>query len=346
MNNLKLTAAGIATGAMMALTAMPSHAATTWTCNIFSGPKHFINVDTKIWGKDVAEVTKGEVNARFLPANAAPPPKQIDAITAGTFDCALIFHGFTAKRAVGPQFAILPFLNAGNAEAGGVAFWRTWQKHFAAKKEFEKKGIKILSQYQFPGVHFFTSEPEPINSLADMKGMKMWALAGTSSRTMKEAGVNHVSGPAARMAEFTQTKVVQGLAGTPRAGIVNYAGVQFPKWGTFTKGSIMSPSFAWMVSKRKWDALTAEQRKAIMSVSGEKMARGVGRTADKFEITSAEKLAKAGVKETKASAAFEAELQKAGAPQVKAWIKRAATIGVDGAQVIADYKKIVSDLGS
>ena len=177
-----------------------------------------------------------------------------------------------------------------------------------------------------------------------MKNMKMWALAGTTSRTLKAAGVNHVSGPAARMAEFTQTKVVQGIAGATNTGMVVFAGVQFPKWGTFTKGTIMAPSFAWMVSKRKWDALTAEQRTAIMSVSGEKVARAIGKRSDMVEIVNAEKLDKAGVKKINASAAFEAELQKAAAPQVGAWIKQVKKLGVDGSQVIADYKKLVSDL--
>lgn len=344
MNNFKLAAAGLGAGAMLALSATPGHAAENWTCNIFPGPKHFVNIDTKAWGKDVERVTNSGVKVNFLPTSAAPPPKQLNGIAAGTFDCALIFHGFTAKQAIGPQYAVLPFLNAGSAEIGSVAFWRTWKKHFAEKKEFESKGIKILSQYHFVGIHFFTSQDKPINSLADMKTMKMWALAGTTSRTLKAAGVSHVSGPAARMAEFTQTKVVQGIAGATHTGMVVFAGIKFAKWGTFTKGSIMAPSFAWMLSTKKWDALTADQRKAIEQVSGEKMARAIGKRSDEFEIKNYNRMTEAGLKRISASDAFEAELKKAAAPQVNAWIKKAATIGVDGAQVIADYKKIVSDM--
>ena len=344
MNNLKLLGVGIFAGAVIVMNSLPGYAATTWTCNIFPGPKHFINIDTKIWGKDVDRVTNGEVKPKFLPSNAAPPPKQLNGIAAVTFDCALIYVAFASKQALGPQYAILPFLNAGSAENGSVAYWRTWKKHFATKKEFESIGIKILSLYQFVGIHFFTSKDKPINSMADMKNMKVWALAGTTSRTLKAAGVSHVSGPAARMAEFTQTKVVQGIAGATHTGMIVFAGIRFPKWGTFTKGTIMTPSFAWMLSKKKWDALTAGQRKAIETVSGEKMGRAIGIRSDQIEIKSAEKMTKVGLKTINASDAFEAELQKAGAPQGNAWIKRAATIGVDGAKVIADYRKIVSDL--
>ena len=332
--------------AVLPLLAVDGHAAERWTCNVFTGPKHFINKALKPWGKQVREVTKGEVRVNFLPTSAAPPPKQADGIVAGTYDCAFIFHAFTAKRAVGPQFGILPFLHKGNAEQGSIAYWRTWNKNFGPKKEFADDGIKILSMFQFPGVHFWTAKDKPINSIADLKSQKTWALAGTSSRTMKAVGVNHVSGPAARVAEFTQTKVVQGIAGLTRAGVVNFAGVRFPKSGTFTTKTMMAPSFAWMVSKKRWNALSGDLRAAIMSVSGEKLARAVGVEGDKFEVVAAKKLAKAGVIEVKASKRFEANLAKAAQPQIGAWIKRAATIGVAGDEVLAEFDRIVGNLGS
>jgi len=298
----KIMGAGI--GAVILFSANVAYAKQSWTCSVFTGPKHFINKALKPWGKNVEKATNGEVRVRFLPVSAAPPPKQIDGIAAGTYDCAFIFHAFTRKRAVGPQFGILPFLSAGSAEHGSIAFWRTWRKHFGQKGEFDDDGIKILSMFQFPGVHFWTAKDKPINSIADM------------------------------------------MAGITRAGILNFAGIQFPKSGTFTSKSIMAPSFAWLLSKKKWDALPGNVKRAVTDVSGEKLARAVGLEADKFETISANKLAKAGVKEIKASKSFEAALMKAANPQIDAWIKRAATIGVDGNKVIADFNKIIGDLGS
>lgn len=338
--------AALAAAALVSLTAVEGHASQRWTCNVFTGPKHFVNKALKPWGRDVQRVTNGEVRVSFLPTSAAPPPKQLDSIVGGTFDCAFIFHAFTAKRAVGPLFGILPFLNEGNAEQGSVAYWRTWSKHFAAKREFDDDGVEILSQFQFPGVHFWTARDKPINSVADLKSQKMWALAGTSSRTMKALGVSHVSGPAARVAEFTQTKVVQGIAGLTRSSIINFTGIQFPKYGTITRKTIMAPSFAWMVNKRKWDALPSGMQRAIRSVSGEKLARAVGVESDKFENTSAQRLTKAGIEMVKADPRFEAALAAAAQPQTDGWIKRVAGMGVDGRAVLADFERIVSEWGS
>ena len=337
-----LAVAALAVGASAMFGATQAQAAERWTCNVFTGPKHYVNKGLKPWGKEVAKVTNGEVKINFLPANAAPPPKQLNGIVAGTFDCAFIFHAFTAKQAGGPGFGILPFLNSGSAVQGGIAYWRAWNENFGDKKEFDKLGIKVLSMFQFGGVHFFTAKDKPINSIADMKSQKMWALAGTSSKTMKAAGVNHVSGPAARLGEFTQTKVVQGIAGITRGGIVNFAGVQFPKHGTFTTQSMMMPSFAWMVSKKRWESLNGNQKKAIAAISGEELARNIGKASDDFEEVAKDKLAKAGIKEHRASAAFEAELEKAAKPQYDAWFKRVQAMGVDGKKVVEQYKKFVA----
>lgn len=342
-----LTAAALGAGVILASAILPSasaQAATTWICNIFPGPKHYVNKGLKAWGRDVGKVTKGAVKIRNLPTSAAPPPKQIDGIVGGTFDCAFIFHAFTARRAVGGAFGILPFIGGGTSTHASIAYWRTWKKHFAEKKEFEKLGVKVLSMFQFPGVHMWTSKSKPINSIADLKSMKVWALAGTSSRTMKVAGVNHVSGPAVRVAEFTQTKVIQGMVGGNRGTMVNYAGVQFPKFGTVTSRAIMMPSFVWMVSLKKWNALSPELQKAIMSISGEKVARQVGKDGDDFEAVAGKKLVKAGVKEVKADKKFEADLAKAGQPQIQGWLKRAKAIGVDGNAVLADYAKSIAEL--
>ncbi len=342
MAKTNLCLAAIVIGSTLA--ASNAQAATTWVCNVFVGPKHYINKALRPWGRDVAKVTKGAIKVRFLPAKAAPAPKQIDGIVGGTFDCAFIFHAFTAKRAIGQMFGILPFISEGTSAQGSVAYWRVWKKYFTAKKEFEDDGIKILSMFQFPGVHIFTARDKPINSVADLKSQKVWALAGTSSRTMKSVGVNHVSGPASRMAEFTQTKVIQGIVGATRGGMVNFAGVQFPKHGTFTRRTIMMPSFAWMVSLKKWNALSPELQKAVLSVSGEKLARKAGEVGDAFEAGAKKKLAKVGMKEITASAEFEKALTDAAKPQINAWIKRVKTLGVDGKAVLADYAREVQAL--
>ncbi len=320
------------------LSAGAASAATEILFNVFTGPQHFVNDPFKEWAKDVSSVTQGRVTVKFLPTSAAPPPRQIDGVVGGQYDAAFIFHGFTAKRAVGPQFGILPFLQLGSAEISSVAYWRTYEKHFGAKNEFGKIGIRILSMFQFPGGIFHSGDDKPIMSIADMKTRKMWALAGTPSRTMKAAGVNHVSGPAARVSEFTQTNVVDGLVSMSFDAIKAFGALSFVKHTTVTARKMQAPSFAMFISEKKWQQISPADQKAILAISGEKVARAVGKRSDQAEIDGRANAEKAGIKIHNAPKAFEDELEKAGAFLIGDWLKSAKAKGADGPAVLSMYK--------
>jgi TRAP-type transport system periplasmic protein len=261
MRYIKILAATALLGATFVTAA---HAATEIVFNVFTGPRHFINDPFKAWAKDVTAATNGRVTVKFLPTSAAPPPKQMDGVVSGQFDAAFIFHGFTGKRAIGPQFGNLPFILDGNAEAGSVAYWRTYDKYFGGKNEFGKIGIKILSMFQFPGGPFYSGDDKPITSIADMKARKMWVLAGTPSRTLKIAGVNHVSGPAARVNEFTQTNVIDGIAGISMDAVRSFGALSFTKVATILDDKIQSASFAMFISAKKWNMISPKSHHGIV----------------------------------------------------------------------------------
>lgn len=327
-------AAVIASVAMVS----PATAATEIVLNVFTGPQHFVNDPFKAWAKDVQDVTKGRVTVKFLPTNAAPPPRQMDGVISGQFDAAFIFNGFTAKRALGPQFGILPFVQLGSAENSSVAYWRTYQRFFGPKNEFGKFRIRVLSMFLFPGGNFHSNDATPIHSIEEMKKRKMWALAGTPSRVLKVAGVNHVSGPAARINEFTQTNVVDGLASLSFDAVRAFGAMSFVKTSTYTEGKLQTATFLFFISEKKWAQISAEDQKAILSVSGEKLARAVGKRADRAEMESRQAMEKSGIKVMKAKPEFAAELKKAGQFLVDDWIKAVKTRGVDGKAVLDAYE--------
>ncbi len=314
-----------------------AQAATEIVFNVFTGPRHFLNDPIKAWAADITKGTSGRVTFKFLPTNAAPPPKQIDAVVSGQFDGAFIFHGFTARRAVGPQFGILPFLQNTPAEISSAAYWRAWNKYFGDKKEFARVGIRILTMFQFTGGNFHSGNETPIMSIAEMKKRKMWALAGANSRVLKAAGVNHVSGPAARVNEFTQTNVVDGLATMTNDAVRAFGAMSFVKNATVTKSKLSAASFALFISEKKWAQISAEDQKTILSLSGEKLAAAVGKRSDQADKEAGEAMEKAGIKFVNDDGKFEAELRKVGAPLIANWIKAAKKKGVDGQAVIDMY---------
>ncbi|MCC2098434.1 MAG: TRAP transporter substrate-binding protein DctP [Hyphomicrobiales bacterium] len=330
-------AIALSTGLGAGLFAGAAQAATEIVFNVFTGPRHFLNDPIKAWAKDITAKTSGRVTFKFLPTNAAPPPKQIDAVVSGQFDGAFIFHGFTARRAVGPQFGILPFLQNTPAEVSSAAYYNTWKKFFGDKKEFARVGIRILTMFQFTGGNFHSGDETPITSIAEMKKRKMWALAGANSRLLKAAGVNHVSGPAARVNEFTQTNVVDGLATMTNDAVRAFGAMSFVKRTTITKSKMSAASFALFVSEKKWKQISAEDQKIILALSGEKLAAAVGKRSDRADDEAAVAMKKAGIKFINDDGKFEAELRKVGAPLIANWISAAKKKGVDGQAVIDMY---------
>ncbi|NKB47805.1 MAG: hypothetical protein GKS02_00425 [Alphaproteobacteria bacterium] len=306
--------------------------------SVFVGPAHFIHTPYKAWGAEVAKVTDGRVVVDFLPASAAPPPKQIEGALAGNFDGAFMFNGFNGKRAPFTQMLLLPFLMEGNAEAGSVATWRTYEKYFNDLGQFEKVGITPLSYFQFPGGHFF-SGGDPILSIADLKGRKMWALAGTPTRVLKLAGVDHVAGPAARLAEFVQNNTVEGVAGISQDAIITFGGLDFTKSATVRDDARLGvPNFIMFVTTKKWEEISAADQAAIRNISGEPFARAVGKAADVAEAKRRKQLIDKGVKIVETPEAFKQELIEVSAPLFDAWKKSAAKMGVDAQEPIDFYK--------
>ncbi len=314
--------------------------------NIFVGPAHFIHAPYKAWGVEVGKVTGGRVTVEFLPASAAPPPKQIDGALAGNYDGAFMFNGFNGKRAPFTQMLLLPFVMEGNAEAGSVATWRTYEKYFNHLGQFEKVGITPLSYFQFPGGHFF-SAGDPILSIADLKSRKMWALAGTATRVLKLAGVDHVAGPAARLAEFVQNKTVQGVAGISHDAIITFGGLEFTKSATVREDArIGAANFIMFLTTKKWKEISPADQAAIKKISGEPFARAVGRAADVAEAKRRQQLIDKGVNIVETPESFKQELLEASAPLFEAWKKSAAKMGVEAQAPIDFYKAQTAAAGS
>ncbi|MDH3739525.1 MAG: TRAP transporter substrate-binding protein DctP [Alphaproteobacteria bacterium] len=320
-------------------TSSAAHAQVKVLVNIFVGPAHFIHAPYKAWGAEVAKVTDGRVTVDFLPASAAPPPKQIEGALGGSFDGAFMFNGFNGKRAPFTQMLLLPFLMEGNAEAGSVATWRTYEKYFNHLGQFEKLGITPLSYFQFPGGHFFSSG-DPILSIADLKKRKMWALAGTPTRVLKLAGVDHVAGPAARLAEFVQNNTVEGVAGISQDAIITFGGLQFTNSATVRSDARLGvPNFIMFLTTKKWEEISDTDQAAIRNISGETFARAVGKAADVAETKRRQQLLDKGVKIVETPESFKNELLEVSAPLFEAWKKSAAKMGVKDAQAPIDFYK-------
>jgi len=325
---------GTTAAAALALSAAGSWAQTTLLFNSFLSPQHPVNTRVlKPWADEVSAATQGRVRIQLAPSSLAAPPQQMDGVTKGVFDGAYMFHGFLQERVKLSQVAHLPFVNT-TAKGGSIALWRTYEKHFAKADEY--KDVQVLSLFLFPPGPIYTMK-NPINSIADIKGTRMYGLPGPAARILEAAGAGVVSVAAARSHEVISGGTVDAFAGYSVQDATAFNVIQYARTVVDLPGHLTAPSFVLFVNKRKWSTISEADRAAVMKLSGESFA---ARSAvyDEIELKARADAAAKGVKFVAAEPKLVEELRRLGAPQEQAWLNAAQQAGIDGKAALETYR--------
>ena len=121
---------------------------------------------------------------------------------------------------------------------------------------------------------------KPIDSIADLKRRKMWALPGVTANIIKATGSAVVAGPAVQMLQIISKGVVDGFVGVSFSSITSFKLTDYTKGVTVFPDKIFTPTFSFFISTKKWNTISPADRKAIRAVSGEKIARHFGQVQD------------------------------------------------------------------
>lgn len=318
-----------------------SFAQNTVLFNSFLPPGHPMNTHVfKPWAEEVAKATQGRVKVDIPAASLAAPPQQMDGAAKGIFDMAYQFHGFVANKVKLTQMAHLTGVNT-TAKGSSVALWRTYEKYFQQANEY--KDVHVLGLFVFqPGVLFGIQKP--IDSAADVKGVKMYALPGMAADVLGAAGAGVVAAPAVRSHEIISGGTVDAFAGYPIMEGNSFKTLQYAKYITEVPGGLNAPSFVLFMNKKKWNALTPADREALTKLTGEALAQRMG-IMDEFEAKARATAVAQGIQVKTASPRFAAELQAFAQPQVQSWLKDAQALGVDGAAALEFYKAQAQQAG-
>lgn len=323
--------------AMIFAAALPltAHAQTTVLFNSFIPPTHPINTRVlKGWVADLEKATEGRVKFEVPQASLAAPQQQLDGVQKGVFDMGYMFHGLMENKVKLSPVAHLPGVNS-NSKGSSIALWRTYEKYFKAADEYN--GVHLLGLFVFyPGTLFGIKTP--VNSVADIKGTKIYGLPGVPANVLEAAGGGVVAAPAVRSFEIISGGTVDAFAGYAPADAFAFKTLQYAKHITDLPGGLTAPSFALFINKKKWASLSPADRDAITTLSGESLAERFSAMDAVDNKVRADATAQ-GVSIKPASEAFAAEVNKLAEPLVQAWLKNAASAGVDGAAALAFYRQ-------
>jgi len=336
--NFLKTAAAVSLGLSLSAGAM---ADTTMRIASWLPPTHPQNaVVWPTWGKWVEEATQGRVKIK-IEYGMGHPKTMFELVEDGVVDASFSYHGYAPGRFKLTQAVEQPLLGA-SAEAASVAHWRINEKYFAKAQEHEGLVLAALFTHGPGQIHM----ADPINSLADLKGKKIRIGGGVQGELGKRLGVTAVGAPAPKVYEMMQQGVIDGVfipmgeQKTLRLKEVARNVVALP-------GGMYLGSFSMFLSPDFLDSLSAKDREAVLSVSGEKLSALAGRAWDAGddEGYKAAKAAGVNLNVVNTSDAMAKEFRDLANGMDEAWVEHVADRKVDAKAALEELRSIARSYG-
>ncbi|WP_205520687.1 TRAP transporter substrate-binding protein [Propylenella binzhouense] len=317
-------------------------AETVLTYSTWLPPGYVLNEPVlKPWSAEVEKVTEGRVRVEWLPKAVGSAAAQFDVVHDGLADVSIILPGYTPGRFPIMEIGELPLLENDPAVLS-PSFYRVYDQYLKQLKPFE--GTHVLSIWASTPTHI-VNDSAIITDVAQLKGMKMRAPSATAVAIMNQLGIVPIQKPVSEMYELASTGVVDGTF-FPFNPILDWKVQDIFKYVTVVDGGLGQSVLALLVNERKWNAISEEDRAAIMEISGEKLSLAAGKVYAKGEETSRKALEEGGVTIKDASAELMTQIEKALEPIDQAWIKKAEEEGLANAGEVLKAFRAELDKGA
>ena len=317
-----------------------AQAQTVLTVSSWVPPTHGLSMAQKDWCDALTAKTSNRVRCNILPRAVTPPPGTFDAVKNGLVDVTFTVHGYTPGRFVLTQMAEFPFLGD-RAEPLSVAFNRIASKHpeFAA----EHAGVKVLGFFTHgPGIVFNTKKP--ITKVEDLSGLKFRVGGGMVNEITKTLDMNVTLKPAPDSYELLSSGVMDGTL-FPAESTDSFKIDKIIKHATTFPGGLYNTSFVFMMNPAKYNALSAEDKKAVDELSGDAVASRFGKSWDRVDDLALINMQKNGVKILKADNSFVSGVTVRVSKLERDWAQAAKAKGLkDPSGTLSDFRSEIAKL--
>ena len=198
------------------------------------------------------------------------------------------------------------------------------------EKQLEEDGLKLLYTVPWPAQDLYSNKP--VNSLADLSGLKMRAYSPTTSRLADLMGTTPVNVPFSDIAQAFTTSVIDAMVTSPSTGVNNQSWDYITH---FTTVSAWIPKNMVFVNKKMFDKLDANTQQIIMTAAAnaEKTGWELGR---KNGVEHTNILGEKGMIVSAPSDTLQSELRAIGKTMVEEWLEES---GETGKAIIADFNQ-------
>ncbi|WP_027014158.1 TRAP transporter substrate-binding protein [Comamonas composti] len=286
----------------------------------------------------------------FHSQNIAQFAKEVDAATGGALKItphpgASLFKAPEIKRAVqggqaqAGEFFLVSFQNEWPLfGADGLPFLVSNQqdayKLYQAQKpllqkKLDQQGLTLLYTVAWPAQGIYSKKP--INSAADLKGLKWRVYSPTTARIGELVGAQPATIQEAELSQALATGVIEGLITSSATGADNklYESLKY-----YTNVQAWIPKNAIVANKKAFAALDKSAQEAVLKAAASAEERG-WKKALEVDAQSIAKLKEGGMQVVEPSPQLKADLAKVGDVVVKEWMEKA---GPDGKTMLDAYR--------
>ena len=221
----------------------------------------------------------------------------------------------------------VPFLATSFSDAEKL--WKASRK--TIEDHFAKQGLLVLYAVPWPPQGIYSSKP--LNTIADMKGLKMRTYNPATSRIAELAGAQPVTIQAAELAQAMATGAVNANMTSAATGYDSKAWEQVK---FFYDAQAWLPKNVVFVNQKAFDALDKSEQAAVLKAAAEAEARGWKVAKEKTEWY-VDQLKKNGMTVAPPAPALTGDLKKIGDTMTGEWAKQA---GAEGQAIVDAYKKM------
>jgi TRAP-type C4-dicarboxylate transport system substrate-binding protein len=198
------------------------------------------------------------------------------------------------------------------------------------QKKLGEQGMSLLYTVAWPPQGIYVKKP--INSAADLKGVKWRAYSPATARIAELVGAQPVTVQAAELSQAMATGVVESYMSSGSTGFDTKTYEHIKYW---YDTQAWLPKNAILVNKAAFDALDAPTRQALLKAAADAETRGWA-ASKRVNVESLEKLKANGMNIVAPSAQLKADMKKVGDIMLKEWLEKA---GPEGQAVVDSFRK-------
>lgn len=288
----------------------------------------------------IAAASKNRMKCQVFPAMqlGGTPQDLYSQVEGGFVDIAFLTPGYSPGRFPVSEVFDLPFMYS-TAEQGARAAWDIYEKY--GQKEWSSVKPLMFSPSDPPQLHL---KGKPINTIDDLKGLKVRSPSRLSGRMLSMFGAIPVGMPATQVGEALSKGVVDGAL-FPWEGVPSFKLQEMVKYHSVTDPSspgLYNAMAALIMNKTKYESLPADLKAVIDQNSGMVLSTHFGRAWDEAGAEGRKvALAHGNVINVIPAAELDRWI-KAAVPLQAEWVESLGKRGLPGATILQETRDLIA----